>query len=624
MLRSSCYSRVSAGLALFLSLAPIAESQIPGWPRKAQQVRPVNFENSTRIHDLIRSGNLYLSLSDALALAVENNLDIELQRFSIPVADTEVRRAKGGGTLRGVPFILAESPAGVGGPLSPLVTNPASASSVTPGTAVATNPLELGVLGEVQTNLSVQGTIPQSNGTPVTIFDPAIVGQLNWTHQTTPQTNTVVTGANSLISNTGIANVGIAQGFSTGTQVSLAFNNDHQSLNSLRNNYDPFTGSSLGLTVTQPLLRGFGSSLNRRFIHIANNNQKITSLLFEQQLIATVYGVTRLYTDLVALYEDVKNKEGSLALSQKLFTDTQAQVEEGTLARVEMTRANASVFSSRQDLINARGLLEEQEAILKTVLTKTGNQDPQVQAARIIPTDALGVPEKEEIRPIQDLLSEAMAHRPDLSQANLQIENSEIGLKGSRNAVLPEVDLVGVAQNNGLAGTLNPSLSGADASLVGGYGTALDQIFTRKFPTYGIGLQVTLPIKNRIAEADLARDEIQLRQSQVRLRQLQNQARLEVEDSLIAMRRARSSYEAAVQARLLQEESLDAEQQKFSVGASTSFFVIQYESLVAQAKSTEVAAKSAYVKARAALQRATGAILSDNNITVESAHQNHK
>ena len=624
MLRSSCYSRVSAGLAVFLSLAPIAESQIPGWPRKAQQVRPVNFENSTRIHDLIRSGNLYLSLSDALALAVENNLDIELQRFSIPVADTEVRRAKGGGTLRGVPFILAESPAGVGGPLSPLVTNPASASSVTPGTAVATNPLELGVLGEVQTNLSVQGTIPQSNGTPVTIFDPAIVGQLNWTHQTTPQTNTVVTGANSLISNTGIANVGIAQGFSTGTQVSLAFNNDHQSLNSLRNNYNPFTGSSLGLTVTQPLLRGIGSSLNRRFIHIANNNQKITSLLFEQQLIATVYGVTRLYTDLVALYEDVKNKEGSLALSQKLFTDTQAQVEEGTLARVEMTRANASVFSSRQDLINARGLLEEQEAILKTVLTKTGNQDPQVQAARIIPTDALGVPEKEEIRPIQDLLSEAMAHRPDLSQANLQIENSEIGLKGSRNAVLPEVDLVGVAQNNGLAGTLNPSLSGADASLVGGYGTALDQIFTRKFPTYGIGLQVTLPIKNRIAEADLARDEIQLRQSQVRLRQLQNQARLEVEDSLIAMRRARSSYEAAVQARLLQEESLDAEQQKFSVGASTSFFVIQYESLVAQAKSTEVAAKSAYVKARAALQRATGAILSDNNITVESAYQNHK
>ena len=623
MLRPLWHSRLSAGLALLLSLAPIADGQIPGWARKGEPARPVSFENSPRIHDLIRSGNLYLSLSDALALAVENNLDIELQRFSLPVADTDVQRAKGGGTLRGVPFILAESPAGVGGPLSPLVTNPASGSTVTPGTAVATNPLELGVLGEVQTNLSVQGTLPQSIGTPVNIFDPALVGQLNWTHQTTPQSASL-SDVNSLVTNTGMVNAGIQQGFSTGTQVNLAFNNSHQSLNSLQTSYNPFTGSSLGLTVTQPLVRGFGRSLNRRFIHIANNNQKITNLLFEQQLIATVYGVTRLYTDLVALYEDVKNKEESLALAQKLFTDTQAQVEEGTLARVEMTRANASVFSSRQDLINARGLLEEQEAILKTVLSKTGNQDPQVQAARIIPTDSLGVPEKEEIRPIQDLLSEAMAHRPDLSQANLQIENSEIGLKGSRNAVLPEVDLVGIAQNNGLTGAATPFAPAADVPYVGGYGGVLDQIFTRKFPTYGIGLQVTLPIKNRVAEADLARDEIQLRQSQIRLRQLQNQARLEVEDALIAMRRARSSYEAAVQARLLQEESLDAEQQKFSVGASTSFFVIQYESLLAQAKSTEVAAKSAYGKARAALQRATGAILRDNNITVESAYQNHK
>ena len=624
MLLPVWHSRLSAGLALLLSFSSIAQGQIPGWPRKTAPTRQVSFENSSRVHNLIRSGNLYLSLSDAIALAIENNLDIELQRFSIPVADTDVVRAQGGGTLRGVPFILAEAPAGVGGPLSPLVTNPASASSVTPGTAVATNPLELGVLGEVQTNLSVQGTLPQSNGTPVTIFDPALVGQLNWTHQTAPQTNTVVTGTNSLISNIGNTNVGIAQGFSTGTQVNLAFDNNHQSVNSLRNNYNPFTGSSLGFTVTQPLLRGFGPSLNRRFIHIANNNQKITSLLFEQQLIASVYGVTRLYTDLVALYEDVKVKEEALALAQKLLDDTRAQVEEGTLARVEMTRANASVFSSRQDLINSRGLLEEQEAIFKTVLTKTGNQDPEVRAARIIPIDSLTIPEKEETRPIQDLLSAAMLQRPDLRQAGLQIVNSEIGLKGSRNAVRPEVDLVGVAQNNGLAGTLNPLMTGADASLSGGYGTALDQIFTRKFPTYGIGLQVTLPIRNRIAEADVARDEIQLQQSQIRERQLQNQARLEVEDALIAMRRARSSYEAAVQARLLQEESLDAEQQKFAVGASTSFFVIQYESLLAQAKSTEVAAKSAYGKARAALQRATGTILSDNNITVESAYQNHK
>ena len=584
---------------------------------------PVSFENSLRLRELIRSGNLYLSLADALALAIENNLDIELQRFSFPVADSDVLRARGGGILRGVPFILAEAPAGVGGPQSPLVTNPASASSVTPGTAVATNPLELGVLGEVQTNLSVQGTIPQSIGTPVAIFDPAVVGLLNWSHLTTPQTNTVVTGTNSLISNIATENVGIQEGFSSGTQVNLSFNNNHQSLNSLRNIYNPFTGSSLGLTVTQPLLRGFGASLNRRFIQIAKNDQKITGLLFEQQLIATVYGVIRLYTDLVALNEDVKVKAEAVSLAEKLFIDTKSQVDEGTLAPVEMTRANAALFSGRQELINARGLLEEQEAILKTVLTKTGNQDPAVQAARIIPTDSLSVPENEQIQPIQDLLAAAIANRPDLNQAGLQVENSEIGLKGARNALRPQMDLIGVAQNNGLAGAVNPLSPTPDAALVGGYGTALDQIFTRKFPTYGIGLQVTLPIRNRIAEADLARDEIQLKQSQIRVRQLQNQARLEVEDALIAMRRARASHEAAVQARVLQEESLAAEQAKFEVGASTSFFVIQYESLLAQAKSTEVAAKSAYVKARAALQRATGTILGEHQISMSSALQNH-
>ena len=228
-------------------------------------------------------------------------------------------------------------------------------------------------------------------------------------------------------------------------------------------------------------------------------------------------------------------------------------------------------------------------------------------------------PEKEEIRPIQDLFTEALAQRPDLGQASLQIENSQIGLRGARNATLPEVDLVGIVQNNGLAGTINGFAAPAvNTPFAGGYGTALDQLFTAKYPTYGIGVQVTIPIRNRIAEADLARDELQLKQSEVRLRQLQNEARLEVEDAVIAMRRARASYEAAVQARRYQQESLEAEQMRYEVGASTAFFVIQYESLLAQAKSTEVAAKSAYVKARAALERAIGDILAQHQISLDA------
>ena len=577
-----------------------------------------DFHNSPRVHDLIRAGNLYLSQADALALAIENNLDVELDRYSFRIADSDLLRAKGGGLLRGIPFQINEAPTGAGGPLSPVVTNPASSTSVTTGTTVSTSALELGALGEPQTNLSIQGSIPQSTGTAVPIFDPSVVGQLNWMHQNTQELDLLSYGVPSLVANEFNANANLVQSFASGAQVNLAFDNTHQSLNALTTNYNPYTGSSLGLTVTQPLLRGFGPSLNHRFIRIAGNDRKITTLLFHQQLIATVYGVIRLYTDFVALYEDVKVKQETVAAAEKLFSDTKAQVDEGTLAPVEMTRANAQVFATRQDLINARGLLEEQQAILKNQLTRTGNADPEVQAATIIPTDPLNIPEKEEVRPIQDLFTEAMANRPDLGQASLQIENSQIGLKGARNATLPEVDLVGIVQNNGLAGPLNPAAPATNTPFTGGYGTVLDQLATAKYPTYEIGVQVTVPIHNRIAEADLARDELQLKQSEVRLRQLQNQARLEVEDAVIAMRSARASYDAAVQARKYQQESLEAEQMKYEVGASTAFFVIQYESLLAQAKSTEVAAKSAYVKARAALERATGNILEQHQISLDA------
>jgi outer membrane protein TolC len=584
--------------------------------------RPVSFQNSARLHDLMRAGSLYLSLQDALALAIENNLDIELQRYGLPAGDAELLRAQGGGMTRGLNFTMLEAPTGVGGPLSPVVTAAASSGLATAGSTVNSNALELGVLDEPQSNLSLVGTTGQSAGTAVPIYDPAIVGQLNWTHQTAQQLSVATEGINPLVTNTTLANAGIQQGFASGAQASLNFNNSRQSLNALSSQYNPYTGSSLGLNVTQPLLRGFGPSLNRRYIRIAGNERRIASLLFRQQLIATVYGVIRLYTDFVALCEDENVKRETQTLAEKLYSDVKAQVDEGTLAPVELTRANAQVYSARQDLINATGLREEEEAILKNVLTRTGNEDPQLRAARVIATDPLAIPATDEVRPIQDLLQDALANRPDLGQGRLQIENLQTGLAGSKSATLPELDLVGVMQNNGLAGAASSFTTvPGTAAYVGGYGSVLEQVFARDNPTYGVGVQLTLPLHNRIAEADLARDELQVKQSEIRLRQLENQARLEVEDALIAMRRSRSSYEAATQARKLQEESLAAEQSRFEVGASTSFFVIQYENLLAQARSTEVAAESSYVKARTALARATGSILDDNRISVAAAEK---
>jgi len=579
---------------------------------------PVNLQNSARVHDLLRAGNLYLSLQDALALAIENNLDIELERYLLPTADAELLRSRGGGTLRGLNFTLAEVPTGVGGPLSPVETGVAVAGQAATGVTVASSATELGVLGAPQDNLSVQGAVAQSNGSAVPSLDPAVTGLLNFTHQSTPETSIQSYGTNALVTNTTTANTGISTGFSTGATASLNFNNNHTNWNALNDGFNPFNGASLGVTVTQPLLRGFGSSLNRRYIRIAGNERKITSLLFQQQLINTIYGVVRLYTDFVALYEDEKVKQETLTLAEKLRTDTQAQVEIGTLAVIEGTRANAQVASARLALINARGLREEQEAIVKNVLTRR-NDDAEIRDAHIIPTDTLSVPDQEDVRAIQDLMSDALNNRPDLAQAALQVENSQIGLAGSRSLTLPEVDLIGVVQNNGLAGTTSPTLPNGYAGFSGGYGSALEQLFARNYPTYGVGVQVTLPIHNRVAEADLARDEIQVKQQQVRVAQLQNEARLEVQDAIIAMRRARASYQAAVEARQLQQESLTAEQAKFEIGTSTSFFVIQYQSLLAQAKSTEIAAQSSYMKARAALQRATGTILDQNHISFDNA-----
>jgi outer membrane protein len=614
--------KISAVFLCLLLLAPAASpAEMFPWLRQPyveHPIAPVDLSNSPLIRQLLRSGNIYLSLSDAITLAIENNLDIQLERYTMPSADTELLRAKGGGLLRGLTYDVYEVPVGVGGPASPLVTSAATLAVGAAG-SVPTNPSELGALSEQLDNLSLFQTVPLSNGPAIPQFDPALTGQVNWTHTSTPDTDPLAYGSNALYGNTTTANAAYTQGFGPGTELSAGFDNARYTTNSLQNAFSPYTASSLGFTVTQPLLRGFGLAVNRRFIRISKNEQKIAGLLVQQQLIATVYGVVRLYTDLVALYEDVKVKEETLASAEKLYTDTKAEVEEGTQAPVELTRANAQVYSIRQDLIDSRGLLEEQEAIIKTVITRRTENDPDLINARIIPTDSIEVPGTDETKPLPELVALALANRPDLSQAGLQVENTQISLQGSRNELKPEVDVVGVAQNSALAAQMNPLVPPISSPLLGGYGNALEQLATRKYPTYGIGLNITLPLRNRIAQADVTRDEILLRQSQVVQEQLRKQAQLEVEDAVIAMRRARASYEAALETQKLQQESLDTEQAKFEVGASTSFFIIQYQSFLAQARSTVVVAQSAYLKARAALERATGTILDDNHVSLSDA-----
>lgn len=595
-------------------------------PYRARFVPPIDFANSTRIDSLIRAGQLYLSLQDAIALAVENNLDIELQRFAPRIAESEVLRAEGGGILRGLPLTLRLLPAGIGGPGAPLVT---TVGATTGSTSTISNTADLSTITEQATDLSIQSVTPFATGPAPPAYDPAIAGLLNWAHQTTPQTSSFVTGTSSLIANTTTGNLGLQKQFSAGTAINVGFNNNRQFSNAQRAQYNPYTNGSLGITVTQPLLQGFSIAVNRRFIHIARNEERISDYLFRQQLLETVSGVVRLYWDLVSLVEDVKVKNEALALSQKLYEDNKSQVEVGTLAPLELKRAQAEVARSRQDLTNSQSLVLQQELLLKNVLTRTSTADPVLRAARIVPLDRINIPANQQPQPVQDLVLQALNTRPDVAQAKIQIENSQLSLRGSKNSLLPTLDVIGSVQNNGLSGQQNtipqtgttgtPFTTSADPFFLGGYSNVLGQIFSRNFPNYAIGVQLNIPLRNRVAQADVIRDELQVRQTEVRLRQLENQVRLEVENALIALDRARASYDAAVETRQLQEEALAAERERYTVGASTSFFVIQYQRDLAQARSTEVVTEGNFAKARAALDRAIGATLSENHVEVEDA-----
>lgn len=596
-----------------------------GNPYVGRSVSMADFRNSSRLGKLIRAGQLYLSLQDAIDLAVENNLDIQLQRYNAGFADTDVLRSKGGGLLRGVDYNLRNLPQGIGGPGSPLLT---TVGGTSPITTVASNSADLAPLQETTTNLSINPVFGYATGTPIPQFDPTLTGAFSGGHASTLQSTLNTQGLNPLLANTVTGGVGYNQGFSTGTAINATFAETRSDTNSRTSTYNPFTTGFLSVSIVQPLLQGFSPSVNRRFIRIAGNTQRITDDIFRQQLIETLWSVARLYYDLVSLNEDVRVKQEGLDLARKLYEDNKSQVEIGTLAPIEVKRAQAEVARTQQDLTNAVNLVLQQELILKNVLTRKGTADPLIRSARIIPVDPIRVPLDQGNPEPDGLVASAFQNRPDLAAASIAIENSEISLKGSKNALLPSLNLVGTLQNNGLAGSPNIGPNGLpvtpnflDPGLIGGGGTLLSQIFGHNYPNYSLGLQLNIPIRNRVAQADVIRDELQLRQSQVRRQQLENEVRLEVENALVNIQRALDTYRASISTRELQEEALDAEQQRYQVGASTTYTVIQIQRDLAQARSTEIVAQGNYAKAKVALDRATGKTLDVFQISVDEAYK---
>jgi outer membrane protein len=575
-------------------------------PYQSRVVPPVNLSNSSRIDALLRAGNLYLSLSDAIALALENNLDVEIERYEFSLAEADLLRAKSGAGINGIPTgVLPGIPTGAG----------------------------LGLLGSTGTGIGAAGA-----GSPLGAglsYDPFITSNLNFGHTTVPQSNTVISGTNALVTTNKTANFGLVQAFSTGGSVALAYNNITQEQNSFRSTVNPFTNSSLDLTVTQPLLQGFGLAINNRNIRVAKNNLKAADYVFRQQLINSVANVVQLYWSLVAANSTVNVNRQAVAVAQKLYDDNKKQVEIGTLAPIEVVRAEAQLATAQQALVAAQSAVLQLEAVLKSALSRNGLARPEILGAHVIPTDPIRIPETEAIQPVQDLVSRALENRPDIAQSRIQLDNAGIILTGTRNALLPTLSLVGDMRSNALIGSQNTvegvsATTGllqvppiADPFFVGGYGGALAQLFGRNFPTYSIGLNLTIPLRNRAAQANMATASVNLRQNQLLLQRQINQIRVDVQNAITAVNQARTQYEAAVKGRVLQEQTLDADQKKLALGATTVYQVIQDQRDLTTAAAAEVTAQATYAGARVQLDVATGSTLASNNVEFDEAKAGH-
>jgi outer membrane protein TolC len=602
--------------------APIDYSQGPDtWPKlwnafEIPDIPEIDLANSTRLDTLLRDGKLYLSLKDALALAIENNLDLEVARYNPMVAQTDVLRAKSGQQLRGVQTQISTLSTGQSGGAAAGARG-ANATGIT------------GRAGDTGDGGGGGGAGDASSffGTQAVNLDPRLFGNLAWGHFSNPQTNVVVTGTNSFITERTDSQLGVRQGFLTGATAALVWANTSQDTNSLRNIFDPSTRSNVTLQVQQPLLQGFGVAVNKRNIVVAKRNQEITDLAFKQQVITVVVRVQQLYWDLVSLRSNVDATRQALSLAGKLYDDNRRRVEIGTLAPIEIVRAEAEVASRQEALTIAETQVRLQETLLKNAISINGVASPSLIHAEIVPTDRIEVPQVADLAPVEELMATALAERPDVEQARIRLGNTDINLKAIRNARLPQLGVSFDLTNNGLAGLANEIYQPQqgqdpvipDPFFLGGLGSALSQIFRRNFPDYQVSLNLSIPLRNRQAQADLTATMLEQRQSQIRLRQTENSIRVEVQNALIGLQQAKARYDAAQKGLVLQEQTLEAEQKKFDLGASTIFLVVQAQRDVALARSQEIAAMNNYAIAKIDLDNALGRTLEANDISLAEA-----
>ena len=595
---------ISLGSAKFnYSRAPRAFPNIIA-PFSPIRIEEPGLTNSPRVDQLIHDGKLELSLQEAVELALENNMDIVVQRYNPWFADTGILKAKAGG---------------FGG--------------ATPGAAFG---------GSNANN-------------PLLNFDPVITTTLSIDDRKIPVNNPLTSGTGTGVSalvpltiHTSTFNTQLSQGFQTGTTFFTAWDNTRSSSSSVANLFNPSVQSSLFVGFQQQLLNGFGRSVNTRNIRIAKNNRKIADWAFTQQAITTVTNTITAYWELVFARGNVKVQEQAVTVADKLYGDNKKQLEIGTMAPLDVTRAESELATNRQNLIVAQTLQLQDQQALKNAISKNPLA-PNFVNVEVVPTDLPARPEAIEAPTFEEAVKEAFAKRPDLQEEAINLINSAIDVKATRNALLPTATLsaqygtVGLAGNSPIKGATTIISSGipiVDANgnpisvngtpifaptfstppITGiaraGFSDALSSAFHNNFPDYQISLNVQIPIRNRSAQADNQRSILFQRQLEAQLQQLKNVALLDVRNTYIALAQDRARVEAAAKARELQQQTFDAEQKKYQLGASTVYLVIQTQRDLISAQGTELRALADLVEAKANYERAVGRTLEVNRVTI--------
>ena len=588
----------------------------PIGPYTATDVPAPRLDNTPYLDTLMRDGKIYLSLSDAVTLALENNYDIAIARINLDIADTDLLRAKAGSSLRGISTGVVANTIGGSGTTVVGGGGPGGTSAAAGGGGTGASGLVLSTSG----------------GGPAPEFrDPVLTGQVGYEDLKQQQSNTLFSGGlPQLTTDTSTYNFGYQQGFLTGTALNVTFDNTRVTTDNPFTTYSPQLNSSFKAQVTQHLLQGFGWGINGRFVLQAKNDRRITDSAFRQQLLYTVNQVENIYWGLVSAYEDEQAKERALAQSTQLTADNRKQLEIGTLAPLDVVNSDAAVATDRQALVASRSNLEYQQLIMKQAITRNLN-DPQLSSAPVIPTDRVSLDRlPEEDMSVEDLVKQAYTNNPQIEQAVLNMKNNEITIKAEKNGLLPQVDAYAFYGGSGLGGAQSPNVI-CDFSTFAkcppntyastSYRNTFGSLFDSSSPDKGVGVNITITLRNRTAQADQARSQMEYRQSQMRLQQLYTQIRINVINGQYALTNDRAQVKAAEAGRDYALQSLDAEQKKYKLGASTSANVLQQERNLAAAENTLISDTAVYAKDRAALSELLSNTLDKYGISITDVAQ---